>query len=133
MTSMATMTNQERAALINRYIAAYNALDVEGMVSCMHPDVEFTNIYRGRVNAQTKGLNAFRDLAMQTRSIFSSRKQTPAGFTHGPELTEAAIDFIGVVAQDFPGGPSQGDVIQLKGKTEFTFQDGLLRSIKDES
>ena len=40
------MTDLDRQHLIERYIAAYNAFDIEGMAAVLSPDVRFDNTRR---------------------------------------------------------------------------------------
>jgi ketosteroid isomerase-like protein len=44
-------TEDQSRALIERYIAAYNAFDVPGMLVLLHPDVTFENVVGGEVTA----------------------------------------------------------------------------------
>jgi len=48
---------------INRYILAYNTLNVEGMLKCLSDDVEFQNISNGEINTHTNSKKEFEDLA----------------------------------------------------------------------
>ena len=40
------MTDEEKKALIQRYIAAYNTFDVAEMVALVHRDIIFRNVAR---------------------------------------------------------------------------------------
>ncbi|MEO0538525.1 MAG: hypothetical protein AAF215_32275 [Cyanobacteria bacterium P01_A01_bin.123] len=53
------MTEEEKRDLIDRYLDAYNAFDVEEMMSTVHPDVEFKNVSGGEVNAAASGASEF--------------------------------------------------------------------------
>jgi len=75
------MEAEAKRRLIEHYLAAYNAFDLEGIMSVIHPDIEFKNISGGQVNATAAGEKEFRQLAEQSKSLFSSRKQTITGFT----------------------------------------------------
>ena len=76
-------TEDEMRSLIERYITAYNAFDVDGMLSAIHSDIDFQNISGGAITATASGIDEFRSLAEQSRSYFSSRRQT---------ITNLAVD-----------------------------------------
>lgn len=60
--------------LIDRYIAAYNAFDVAGMLDVLHPDVEFRNVSGGTETASAHGREEFRALAKRGVKLFRSRR-----------------------------------------------------------
>ena len=127
------MTVKEAQALIERYIASYNALDVEGMLALMHPDVVFRNIAGGKVTAEAVGIGALRALAVQSKGLFASRHQEIMNLSIEGDRASANVDFKGVLALDVPGGPKAGESLHLSGRTEFEFRDGLFYRITDIS
>jgi ketosteroid isomerase-like protein len=63
-------TNADRQKeVIEGYIAAYNAFDIEAMLAFIHPDVVFKNVAGGEVNATATGADEFRTMAEQTKSL----------------------------------------------------------------
>ena len=38
------MNCDEMRALLDRYLSAYNAFDIEGMLAVIHSDIEFKNV-----------------------------------------------------------------------------------------
>lgn len=127
------MTAKDIQALIERYIAAYNAFDVEGMLALMHPDVLFRNVAGGTVTAEADGIGALRALAVQSKGLFASRRQEIANLSIKGDRASASIDFKGVLAADVPGGPKAGETLCLNGRSEFEFRDGLFYRITDIS
>lgn len=127
------MTAKDIQALIERYIAAYNAFDVEGMLALMHPDVLFRNVAGGTVTAEADGIGALRVLAVQSKGLFASRRQKIANLSIEGDRASASIDFMGVLAADVPGGPKAGETLSLSGRSEFEFRDGLFYRITDIS
>jgi ribosomal protein S18 acetylase RimI-like enzyme/ketosteroid isomerase-like protein len=121
----------KRRDLIERYIAAYNAFDVEGMLALMNPEVVFRNIAGGEVTAETEGIEALRALAMRSKGLFSSRRQEIKGLSLSGNRASADIAFEGVLAVDLPGGPKAGDTLRIAGRSEFEFRDGSIARITD--
>lgn len=119
--------------LIERYLEAYNVFDIETMLSTLHPDIAFQNISNGEINAETHGIEAFCTLAEQSKSLFTSRKQTIINV----EINEAQIcidvTFEATLAIDLPNGLKAGELLQLQGRSEFTFHDGKIVSIVDRA
>jgi ketosteroid isomerase-like protein len=127
------MDNDQRRQVIEHYIQAYNNFDVDGMIRDLHNDILFENVVNGSVNLATHGLEAFRDQAESAKSLFRSREQKISGMQFRDDVVEALIDYTGVFAADLPNGPKAGDAIQIRGKSIFTFRDGKIAQIRDES
>lgn len=119
--------------LVERYIAAYNRMDVDEMLLTVHPDVEFKNISAGMVNASTTGISELRALAQQSLSLFTERQQVIESFQCEGSRAQVAIVFRAVVASDLPNGLKSGQVLNLTGRSEFEFHDGAISKITDIS
>lgn len=117
--------------IIENYIEAYNSFDIEAMMTTLHPDIEFKNIANGEINASTSGKEAFRNLAEQSKSLFSSRKQTIVNYEIKDEQASIDIEFEAVLATDLPNGLKAGETLKLKGRSEFTFSCEKILSITD--
>jgi ketosteroid isomerase-like protein len=127
------MTAQEKRTLIDRYLAAYNTFDVEGMMVTLHPDVEFENVVAGEVTTSASGADAFRRLAEQAAQLFSSRRQTVTAFDASGAGAAIEVDYEGVLASDLPNGMKTGETLRLTGRSEFAFEDGTISRIRDVS
>jgi hypothetical protein len=127
------MDEEERRHLIEDYISAYNAFDIDGMMSLVHPDIEFRNLVSGQVNATASGRSEFRQMAEQSKTMFTSRKQTMTGFTSKEEQVFIEISYEGVLASDLPNGMKSGETLRLIGRSEFAFRDGKIFRITDMS
>ena len=128
------MTDDEKRALIRRYLDAYKAFDVDGMVEPLHPDVEFKNVSDGEVSAAASGVDEFRAMAEKATEIFASRRQTITAVESGDE-GDLSIDvtYEGTLAQDLPGGLEAGETVQREGRSTFGFADGKIARIVDYS
>ncbi len=122
-----------RQTLIDRYVAAYNAFDVDGMLAVLAPQVRFEHHTGGQLTASAEGRDAFRRLAQQAVALFAEREQRVTRLQWGPETATADIAYRGCLARDIPGGPPAGTRIELQGTTEFAFEDGLISRIVDRS
>lgn len=127
---MAHRTPQD---LVLDYIAAYNAFDLDGMTALLSSDIHFENHSDGALTAQAGGLAAFRQLAEQSKALFSQREQRVTGWTIGEDAIAVDIDYTGTLARDIPGGPAAGTVLALKGRSEFSFAQGKIARITDRS
>ena len=85
------MNEQEKRQLIERYIDAYNASDIDGMMNTIHPEIRFENVSEGQVNATASGAYQFREMAEQSKALFSSRKQTIPQFSADDDQAYIAI------------------------------------------
>jgi ketosteroid isomerase-like protein len=127
------MDEDEKRSLVECYLAAYNAFDIDGMMAVIHPDIEFKNVSGGEVNATTSGAGDFRLLAEKSSELFRSRKQKILTFWSNADQASIAVTFEGVLASDLPNGMKAGETLRLNGRSEFTFCDGKIYRIKDVS
>jgi ketosteroid isomerase-like protein len=127
------MDSQQMKALVVKYLDAYNAFDIDGMLALTHPSVEFKNVSDGMVDAAANGIDALRKLAEQSRTLFSTRKQTMTSFEGSGDQAIITVMFSAVVAEDLPNGMKRGQELNLTGRTEFTFRDGKIVQIIDVS
>ncbi|MFA4134107.1 nuclear transport factor 2 family protein [Brevibacillus sp. BD137] len=107
--------------------------DVEGMARLLHKDIVFRNYSNGELNTETKGIEAFRELAEKSAKIFSSRRQTILACLVMDDKAEVQIDYEGTLAIDLPNGLKAGDTLQLKGKSIFMIKEGKVSLIEDYS
>ena len=128
------MSPEAMRSLVERYIDAYNQKDVAAMLALVHPQVKFQNISCGEVNASTHGIAELEALARQSLALFSERRQTLQTFALQGPVAMVTVAFHAVVAADLPAlGLKQGDVMDLAGRSEFEFRDGLISKITDIS
>lgn len=117
--------------LVERYLAAYNRFDIEGMLALLTPDVRFENLAGGTVNAQADGIEAFRVLAEQGKAMFTAREQRLTSFETDGDSARAGIAWRGRFAVDIPDGPAAGTELALQGRSEFLFRDGRIALLRD--
>lgn len=127
------MSSSSMKNLIDRYLAAYNAFDVDGMLSTLSADVRFQNYSGDRLTAEANGIDEFRKLAEHATSLFSAREQRITSLEFGQDSAVATIAYQGTLAVDIPDGPPAGTVLDLEGRSEFSFHDGKITSIVDRS
>jgi len=127
------MQLNEMRRLINDYIKAYNAFDIDAMLLNMHDEISFRNISDVHINLSTEGISEFRNAAQQACHLFKSRCQTVTGYQFSGDTATAQIDFVGELSADIPDGPKTGETIELKGKSEFIFKDGSIIGLTDIS
>jgi hypothetical protein len=120
-------------ALIDRYIDAYNRIDVDAMLATMHREVIFENFAAGTLTVRTVGIDELRHLAESSRHLFSSRRQTVTGFSEATGTAHVQVLFEGIFAIDLPNGVRAGQHIAMNGRSEFRERDGLLIYIADHS
>ncbi|BBI33782.1 nuclear transport factor 2 family protein [Cohnella abietis] len=127
------MINEETQGIIENYVEAYNSFDVERMVTLLHKDMLFRNISNGEINAETSGIQEFKELAEKSSKIFSSRRQTITNYSAFNDRVEIHIDYEAILAVDLPNGLKIGDKLQLTGKSVFGMKEGKISLIEDYS
>jgi hypothetical protein len=127
------MDDAKRNELIGQYIAAYNAFDIDGMAAVLSPGVRFENYSGTERSHATSGIDEFRQLAEMARSVFSEREQRIVGLEFQADSVFANIDFRGRLAADMPEGPPADTVVELKGTSEFSFENGQISKVVDRA
>ena len=127
------MNQGEKEQAVYKYITAYNNFDTEMMLSLFHPECRFENYSGDQFTASAAGLSELRQMMEQGKDIFSSRTQTVTKFSSEGESVVINIDYTGKLKIDLPDGLKAGDDLILQGHSEFEFQDGLIKSLKDYS
>lgn len=122
-----------RETIIQAYIDGYNQFDVDKMVAHLDEQIIFENQQGGVVNMSLQGLEAFRQQAELAKSYFSERKQTIKAFRHTDTITEIDIEYVAVLAMDFPNGMQKGQKLSLTGKSVFTFSSDKVVKLVDIS
>jgi hypothetical protein len=118
---------------IERYLAAYNAFDIEAMLAQLDPAIRFENFAGGQLTAEASGIEAFRRLAEQSKDLFSEREQRITALARQDGMLVADIAWRGKLAADLPGGPPAGTLLEMSGRSEFVFGDGGILKIVDRS
>jgi predicted ester cyclase len=127
------MIDARQKDLIDRYLAAYNAFDIEAMLAQLDPAVRFENHANGQLTAEANGLEAFRRLAEQSKALFSEREQRVTRLAADGDMLVADIAWRGRLAADVPDGPPAGTMLEMTGRSEFVFGTGGIVKIVDRS
>jgi ketosteroid isomerase-like protein len=125
------MNDSARKELIDRYLTAYNSFDVDGMLALLSPDIRFENYSGDQLTVATNGIDEFRQLADQSKSLFSEREQRITELELNHDSAIASIAYRGRLTANIPNGPSAGTVLDLQGKSEFSFGNGQITKIVD--
>lgn len=128
-----TMKKEDMKTIIEKYLDAYNTFDIKTMMSFIHPDIEFTNVSGGEVNAAASGVDSFRKLAEDAGELFAERRQTSTNYKYNKNIVFVKIDYEGVLAVDLPNGMKEGETLRFEGLSEFEFSDGKIVRITDRS
>ena len=97
--------------LIERYLGAYNRMDVDGMLATMHREVVFENYTAGVLSVRTQGIDELRHLAQSSRYLFSARRQVILAYEERDGMATVHILFDGTFAVDLPNGVRAGQSI----------------------
>lgn len=119
--------------VIGRYIACYNARDIDGMIACVTDDVVFENISNTGQSMRLDGKESMREVAELSGNAFSYRRQRIINLVAGAGKAAAEIEFEGKAAVDLPNGLSAGDTVKVRGASFFEFRGNLLSRIADYS
>jgi ketosteroid isomerase-like protein len=69
------MNDDEKRDMVYAYLEAYNSFDIERLVAVLHSDIVFKNVAGAEVTTAAFGVNEFREVAEQSRTVFRSRLQ----------------------------------------------------------
>jgi hypothetical protein len=127
------MTTAQKEQIVSNYIEAYNTFDTTRMLYDLSHDIHFENSSNGEVTMTLHGLDEFRKQAEEATALFTERKQSIVNFKHDHDKTETSIHYHAVLAIDLPNGMKKGNVLNLKGKSVFTFSGDKIVRIEDIS
>ncbi len=119
--------------LVNKFINAYNSYDVDAMLSLIHPEISFRNVFRGRVDVQAVGREEFKKFALRSARLFAERRQEIISLLVIQDRVIAEIKYHAIVAHNSSEGFKKGTSIDIDGKSEYSFRDGLISTILDET
>jgi hypothetical protein len=125
------MNTEEKLSVIKTFVHAYNAFDIETMMSLLHPEFEFRHISSGRTSVIASSLNEYRDFIEYGAELFSSRKLTVMDIQEVNDRITAGIVYAGVLAVDLPDGLKAGDTLKHQGCHEYIFRDGMIYRVTD--
>ncbi len=127
------MNREKQKQVVEKYIEAYNNFDTETLLSLFEPECVFENYSDNKLTASVRGLNELREMMEQGKNIFVSRNQSISKLSFQNEKVMVEIDYHGKLKIDLPNGLKAGDDLKLKGRSEFEFQDDLIKSLRDFS
>ena len=119
--------------IIARYIASYNARDIDGMITCVTDDVVFENISNTGQCMRLDGKEMMAQVAALSGNAFSYRRQRIVNVVTGAGKAAAEIEFEGKAAVDLPNGVKAGETVKVRGASFFEFRGNLLCRIADYS
>jgi hypothetical protein len=119
--------------IIQKFIKAYNTFNIDSMLVLLHPEIQFKNISGGKLNTQSSGKLEFEKLARQSAALFKEREQKIISYKESGNKVNLEIQYHAVLAADLPNSLKIGDKIDITGKSEYVFKNGLIYSITDES
>ena len=123
----------EQREIVEHYVNSYNNFDIDGMTKNLTKNIVFENVSNGNVELRTQGLNEFKKQAESAKKYFTYRNQTIESWNFNDSKIVIEIDYKAVLAIDLPNGLKTGDTLKLKGKSEFEFENGKIKSITDKS
>ena len=124
---------KNREVIIRNYVDGYNEFNVSKMIKDFSDQIVFENFQDGEVSMTLNGLEEFKAQAETAKMYFSERQQKIKSFKHEKESTEVEIEYLGVLAMDFPNRMNRGQRIKLKCKSIFEFKDGKIMKLIDMS
>ncbi|WP_448138045.1 nuclear transport factor 2 family protein [Sphingobacterium siyangense] len=131
---MSASVLNERTEKIFKYVEAYNQMDTENMIADFSDDIIFQNVMNGEKTMELRGIEEFKNQAIDALSFFSERIQAIETITHTQNSIEIVINYKAIAAMDFPNGLKKGDEIKLKGKSIFEFSaEGKISRLTDIS
>ncbi|EIM74586.1 hypothetical protein A3SI_15413 [Nitritalea halalkaliphila LW7] len=119
--------------IVEQFVHAYNAFDVDGMLRNMDPDVVFENSQGGVVTMRLEGVDAFRAQAEQVKDFFSEREQVVEAWEFTGDSVRIEVAYMATLARSIPDGPQAGETLRLRGVSTFVLKDNKITYLKDES
>ena len=129
------MAHPDLPKVIASYLAAYQAMDVAGLLACLTDDIHFENLSNHAGQVSLDGLDHFKEIATQSAHAFTSRTQTVLDVVADPSQGRYAvqIEFRGVLASDMGEDLQAGTEIAMQGISLMTVTGDKISRIIDFS
>jgi hypothetical protein len=124
------MTNL-REEIIQNYIDGYNQFDIYKMTRDLDANIIFQNIQNGEVNMTLNGIVEFKNQAEQAKAYFKEREQKITLLSHDGDISTIEIDYTAILAIDFSEEMKSDQMLELKGKSVFTFREDKIIKLVD--
>jgi hypothetical protein len=125
------MNKQEE--LIKMYVDGYNAFNMKKMLAPLHSKIVFENHVKGELQMKLEGIKSFKKQAQKGIEMFSKRKQEFLSMDHEEGKTTTIVNYSGTLKVSIGDQMKKGQVMNLSGKSIFTFQDDRIIKIEDHS
>jgi hypothetical protein len=119
--------------LIHGYIKAYNAKDVDAMLTFFDDACVFESISGGKVTVRTEGKAELEGLARRSAAAFATRQQRVLSLTEGRGRIVAEIDYHAVLQADLSPDLKAGSRLDLRGVSVFELAAGKILRLSDYS
>ncbi len=119
--------------LFQGYIDAYNARDVDRMLSHFAENCVFENISAGKLTVRTQGKPELERLARKSAAAFGWRDQRLQTVLQEQQMLVAEIEFRGELKSDFGPDMKAGTVLQLRGVSVVQFAGRKIARLTDYS
>ncbi|WP_271784425.1 nuclear transport factor 2 family protein [Aquimarina algiphila] len=124
---------EQQKNMIENYVTSYNEFYIDGMLKNLDRKIVFENMSNGKVDFRTEGILEFKNQAESAKHYFKQRKQIIKSWRFDKQNVIIEIDYKAILAIDLPNGLKTGEILEVKGKSEFKFENGKIRSITDKS
>lgn len=119
--------------IIKNYIKAYNSFDIKGMLSDLDSTIEFENQVDGRITLKITGIREFEEQAIRAKNYFMRRQMKVTGWHFENNVITVDVIFEGILAVDSLDDPKMGEILKIKGISEFTFFGEKIIQIVEKS
>lgn len=125
------MTGEEKRAVLEGYVHAFNAFDLEGMISFLHLDARLITIVDGDVICSVDGIDGVHSHEFTESARCSSRKKTIMECYERGGRVVLELSYSCVLATDQPDGLKAGDTVTLEGIAEVAFIDDKISEVAE--
>tara|TARA_R110001632_G_scaffold101470_2_gene209125 strand:- start:1433 stop:1810 length:378 start_codon:yes stop_codon:yes gene_type:complete len=125
------MKKQEE--LINMYVNGYNAFNMKKMLLPLHSKIVFENYVKNELKMKLEGIKSFKKQSLKGIDMFSKRKQEILKIDHEEGQATVIVNYSATLKVDVGDKMKKGQVMNMSGKSIFTFKDDRILKIEDYS
>lgn len=124
-----TWTDEQKRALVNDYIQAYNRMDAVALLETLHPAVRFEHMVDQEVVLQLEGWEAFQQQFETTNALFTVHIQQLTVQEILADSLSATVNFYGKLkpTAELP----EAQELYLTGEAYYEFKDRKIIHIQD--
>lgn len=117
--------------VIKKYIEAFNAQEVDKMISFFTEDCRYEVISNIAKPVICEGKQKLKEMSLSSNALLKERSQTVNNWVIAEHKVALEFTYHAIVAQDLPNGLKAGQALHLRGVSIYEFEGDKIKRLMD--